>query len=507
MTCRFSRGTTRTAAAISRALPPLDAVERRRRAGGARRRAGSVHRRSTLARLTRLFVPILCQNAPHEVQRRDGRAPRGPSRGRRATRTAARGSPSGALRVQEDEPDRLLAVPPPGPATPVTATADVGAERSPRARCHRGRRLGRDGAVLGEQLAPARRAPAALTSSAYATTPPTKTSLEPGTDVSRAATRPPVHDSAVASVQPAGAAELEHVLLDRPLVAREQVLLDRLASAALELVGPRLGARLDEQVDVDLEVARADRRLDAVAVAARLGERPRHRRLARAVEPEHAAPGRPHPREHALHRLGRERVRPQPLQLARRARAARPRRSRRCRGRRPGAVPARPIENAPSGSVACFVTPCCEVRVRPPHPLGEAARDRLDLALERSRRRRARGRRPRASSSIVRSSCVGPSPPETSSRSASRALGERLRQLLDSVADDRDPRRLEPEPHELARRGTGPFRSLRSPRTSSLPVTTIAARGAAVKPTRRVPKTPRAVTTTCAGLWRFPSFE
>ena len=32
--------------------------------------------------------------------------------------------------------------------------------------------------------------------------PPTKTSLEPGTSVSRTETSPPVHDSAVASVSP-----------------------------------------------------------------------------------------------------------------------------------------------------------------------------------------------------------------------------------------------------------------------------------------------------------------
>ena len=41
-----------------------------------------------------------------------------------------------------------------------------------------------------------------FTTSAYETTAPVKTSLEPATDVSRAATMPPVHDSAVASVKP-----------------------------------------------------------------------------------------------------------------------------------------------------------------------------------------------------------------------------------------------------------------------------------------------------------------
>src|SRR5436190_579748 len=43
---------------------------------------------------------------------------------------------------------------------------------------------------------------AALTSSAYATTAPRKTSLEPATAVRRPAARPPVHDSAVERVSP-----------------------------------------------------------------------------------------------------------------------------------------------------------------------------------------------------------------------------------------------------------------------------------------------------------------
>src|SRR5206468_11243278 len=44
----------------------------------------------------------------------------------------------------------------------------------------------------------------------------------------------------------------------------------------LQLVGARLGARADDEVDVDLEVAGADRHLHPVAVAAGLRERPGH---------------------------------------------------------------------------------------------------------------------------------------------------------------------------------------------------------------------------------------
>ena len=109
---------------------------------------------------------------------------------------------------------------------------------------------------------------------------------------------------------------------------------------------------------MDLEVARADRRLHPVAVAARVGERLRHRRLARAEEAQHAPPRRPRPLQHAPHRLGLERARPQPPELRRRprqhddggpaglehdARARCPR----ARARSP-----------PPGSVACLRTPC-----------------------------------------------------------------------------------------------------------------------------------------------------
>jgi len=48
---------------------------------------------------------------------------------------------------------------------------------------------------------------------------PRKTSLEPETDVSRCETIPPVHDSAVAMGERLLAAEVEHELLDRALVA------------------------------------------------------------------------------------------------------------------------------------------------------------------------------------------------------------------------------------------------------------------------------------------------
>ena len=83
-----------------------------------------------------------------------------------------------------------------------------------------------------------------------------------------------MHDSAVASVQPAFAAQLEHELLRSAARPRRRAYrLERRHGAAHERLRPLLRAGLDHQVDVDLEVAGADRRLDAVTVAARLGER------------------------------------------------------------------------------------------------------------------------------------------------------------------------------------------------------------------------------------------
>jgi hypothetical protein len=80
-----------------------------------------------------------------------------------------------------------------------------------------------------------------------------------------------------------------------------------------------LRARFDDEIDVDLELAGADGRLDPVSVAARLLQGPRHGRLADAEQPQHMSPGRLRPRQQLAHRFAREGVRPEPPQLARRA--------------------------------------------------------------------------------------------------------------------------------------------------------------------------------------------
>ena len=214
---------------------------------------------------------------------------------------------------------------------------------------------------------------------------------------------------------------------------------------------------------MDLEVARADRRLDPVAVAAGVRERLRDGRLARAVEPQHAALGR---RRAARAPAGTardvDRPRPEPLQLARRAGqddddAARPCRARaraRCRRGRARARPraaspacGRPSRSPRTGAAAArrTVREICSIsrssvavdaRARARRP-ARRARPCGRRASARGRRRRGR-RRPRS--------------PRASAASSSLGI----------VADDRDPRGLEPE--RAAPRGRRTARSGRCAR-------------------------------------------
>ena len=98
----------------------------------------------------------------------------------------------------------------------------------------------------------------------------------PATSVSRSATSPPVHDSAVARVRPrARQASSTSSSIDRS--SRPNRNARRAArEGRLERVGPCLRTWLDDVVDVDLEIACTDRHLDAVAVTAGLGERLRN---------------------------------------------------------------------------------------------------------------------------------------------------------------------------------------------------------------------------------------
>ena len=230
---------------------------------------------------------------------------------------------------------------------------------------------------------------------------------------------------------------------------------------------------------MDLEVAGADRRLDAVAVAARLGERLRDRRLAGAEEAQHAA-----------------------RRAAARARAARWTGSRLERAR-------------PQRAAAPAAGPGSTTTTRPPRVEHEAGRGAGEAERERALRQRRllASRRPRSPRTAARSRSATAARSRSISRSSSAstrsaepgARGEQLDRAVvvrrpeparddaevglrapraapprapPGVADDRDPCRLEPERERARAPRNGPFRSVRSPRTSSLPVTTIAARGA-----------------------------
>ena len=77
---------------------------------------------------------------------------------------------------------------------------------------------------------------------------------------------------------------------------------------------------LDEEVDVQLEVPRADRHVDAVTVASGGGERPCDGRLRDAEEAERAAARCADPRCQAHERICLEHARPELQQLSRRPR-------------------------------------------------------------------------------------------------------------------------------------------------------------------------------------------
>ena len=125
-----------------------------------------------------------------------------------------------------------------------------------------------------------------------------------------------MHDSAVASVSPRSRSS-SSTSAGVSISSREKRCAGhRLEQLRLELVGARLGARGDEQIDVDLRLAGADRHLDPLPVPAGRRESLRHRRLGDAVEAEHAPLGRLCPGPQPLQGLRLEHARPELLELA-----------------------------------------------------------------------------------------------------------------------------------------------------------------------------------------------
>ena len=93
---------------------------------------------------------------------------------------------------------------------------------------------------------------------------------------------------------------------------------------------------------------------------------------------------------------------------------------------RPGAVPASPRDSAPSRDRRLLPNAGLELLVRTPKPLREPTDDAADLALERRIEDELAAGDP-GQRLQVRSSCVGPSPPEVTTRPAPSARETPLR--------------------------------------------------------------------------------
>ena len=366
-------------------------------------------------------------------------------------------------------------MPPPGPATPGDGDADVCAEALAHAGGHRLRHLGRDRAVPLELLGGD--AELALLHVVRIRDDTSSKDVARARDLGQAS-----RDEAAGARlrsrerQAPVAAEVEDDLRHRAPVLAEEVPAERGAERGGERLGPLSRLGIEDEIDVDLELACADRRLHPLSLPARVGERLRDRGLRRAEEAENRSPtlGRPleDPRTGAVSS----------------ARGHRRRSSRGGPGQHDDDGAVRLEHEAGSSSrqaererslwqCRLLRDACRELVVRRPM---RSANAREIASISRSRLSSTTSARPatRATISTVRSSWVGPRPPETRQRSAvnpsasarSRSSGRSPTMVIRSGSS---PRRSASDARN------GPLRSVRSPRTSSLPVTTTAARGRA----------------------------
>ena len=218
---------------------------------------------------------------------------------------------------------------------------------------------------------------------------------------------------------------------------------------------------------MDLEVARTDRRLDAVAVSSGVRERLARLRNRSPEEPQHTpCGGRSLP---AFAGRTVSRAASEPLQLVRKRRAdgdqgyphdpelfvlgASDNSGHHGRAPSPGRPP-------PSMRAAAFRSAAA----------GTAS---ISASSPGSRTELDAGRRQRESS-VDSGRRASASPPVIAQTSASEPSATSF-ELVGAIADDRDPRRLEPQ--RDAPREERPVRSVTFASDGSLPVTTIAARG------------------------------
>ena len=144
----------------------------------------------------------------------------------------------------------------------------------------------------------------------------------------------------------------------------------------------------------------------------------------------------------------------------------------------PGAVPAGSIAVAPSGTIACFRLASRRASASKCIRRAKLGEDRARSSPPSPRRGPARGRRSWPTTSAVRSSAVGPSPPLVTIRStpcararnrsaASRSSGRSPTQRMWVTSTPSSPSRSEIQ---------GPLRSVTRPVRTSVPVTRIPAR-------------------------------
>ena len=257
---------------------------------------------------------------------------------------------------------------------------------------------------------------------------------------------PPVHDSAVARVSPRVrqrsstiSAIVRSFSLKKCLPRRARM------NSTTRVRAPLPG--LDEEIDVDLELASADRHLDAVAVAACVRERLRDGRLRRSEEAKHPVLARRRTLEHSLHGLGLEGARPEAPKLGRRA------------GKHDDDASVRVEDDSGCGSCeaeresalgeGCLLANACrEVCVRTSEPIRDHARDGPDLRSSTSSTASAVPRRVRRARWCDRRASGRARP----RRGTDRRRTPRGRRARDPrrVADDGDPRRLEAEANGLS---------------------------------------------------------
>ena len=208
----------------------------------------------------------------------------------------------------------------------------------------------------------------------------------------------------------------------------------------------RLSALIDEEVDVDLELAGADGHLHPVALTPRRRERLGDGRLGRAEEPQHvmlaAGAAREHRRTASVsrargHRRWSSRGGPGSTTTTQSPRSS----------TSPGAVRRARARRSPRAASPACARPGRRRRTTGPAD-PRSSRDTLPICSSSSSSTTSGRPAARATSSTVRSSCVGPSPPETRQRSAFIASGTRARGRR-AISDDRDRRRLQAEADRL----------------------------------------------------------